>query len=453
MTILSLATLACGAALTLLLLWTAAVSRGEQEPRATRLALLGALLGAAIYGVAGLLRFAGDESVQAILVALPGVGLALWALPLPGPRHAHAEATTRIDERTVLFSRMVLEPGTPRFDAYYAEFPAHRAPDDRWRAKPGLLDAAATHAHRWAFGAAAASFAAVEPLRTLVDGEPAAERVDCDPADMARFLKGWAVQLGAITAGVTELRDEHWYAVIGRREPYGADARLPHTHALVFTVEMDKTLLDAAPGSPAIMESAAQYVRAGVIAVQAAQLLRSLGWSARAHIDGDYRVVCPLVARDAGLGEIGRMGLLMTPELGPRVRLAVVTTDLPLAPDAPTRDAAVLDFCTLCEKCADVCPSAAIPHGPRVDVDGVLRWQIDQEECFTYWCIAGTDCGRCVQTCPYSHPDNLLHRLVRRGVDRSAPFRRAALWMDDAFYGRRPPSRELPAWIAQDVQG
>ena len=48
--------------------------------------------------------------------------------------------------------------------------------------------------------------------------------------------------------------------------------------------------------------------------------------TARAHIDGNYQVIAPLVARDAGLGTIGRMGLLMTPELGPRVRLAVVTT-------------------------------------------------------------------------------------------------------------------------------
>lgn len=71
--------------------------------------------------------------------------------------------------------------------------------------------------------------------------------------------------------------------------------------------------------------------------MQLAEFMRSIGYPARAHIDGSYRVVCPLVARDAGLGEIGRMGLLMTPELGPRVRIAVVTTDLPLVPDGTRR--------------------------------------------------------------------------------------------------------------------
>ena len=89
-------------------------------------------------------------------------------------------------------------------------------------------------------------------------------------------------------------------------------------------------------------------------------MIRSLGYPARAHIDANYRVVCPLVARDAGLGEIGRMGLLMTPGPGPRVRLAVVTTDVPLVSDERLRDDSMIDFCTRCKKCAEVCQPDAI---------------------------------------------------------------------------------------------
>ena len=76
---------------------------------------------------------------------------------------------------------------------------------------------------------------------------------------------------------------------------------------------MDKQALDHAPHGPVVMESAQQYLSAAAIAVQAAAFIRRLGWPAEAHIDGNYQVICPLVARDAGLGEIGRMGLLMTP--------------------------------------------------------------------------------------------------------------------------------------------
>ena len=38
------------------------------------------------------------------------------------------------------------------------------------------------------------------------------------------------------------------------------------------------------------------------------------------------------------------MGLLMTPRLGPRVRIAVVTTDLELLPDKATPDASMIDL-------------------------------------------------------------------------------------------------------------
>ncbi len=55
-----------------------------------------------------------------------------------------------------------------------------------------------------------------------------------------------------------------------------------------------------------------------------------------------------------------------------------------------------------------------------------------------------------MSVCPYSHPDNLLHRLVRRGIRHSALFRKAALQLDDAFYGRVPPPQPLPDWLDLD---
>jgi len=39
--------------------------------------------------------------------------------------------------------------------------------------------------------------------------------------------------------------------------------------------------------------------------------------------------------------------------------------------------------------------------------------------------------------CPYAHPDNTAHDVVRWAIRRSGTARRAALWMDDLFYGRR----------------
>jgi len=58
-----------------------------------------------------------------------------------------------------------------------------------------------------------------------------------------------------------------------------------------------------------------------------------------------------------------------------------------------------------------------------------------------------------MRTCPYSHPDNLLHNVVRAGIKRSALFRETALKMDDFFYGRVPvPAADLP-WLNPTGEG
>ena len=131
----------------------------------------------------------------------------------------------------------------------------------------------------------------------------------------------------------------------------------------------------------------------------------------------------------------------MTPALGPRVRIAVVTTDLPLISSSANLDPEVIDFCRKCEKCAVVCPGQSVPYGVEKEIDGVKRWQINSESCYTYWCIAGTDCGRCVIVCPFSHPDNWFHRLTRFGIKNSMIFRRLAMPLDDLFYGKKPKPR------------
>jgi NAD-dependent dihydropyrimidine dehydrogenase PreA subunit len=125
----------------------------------------------------------------------------------------------------------------------------------------------------------------------------------------------------------------------------------------------------------------------------------------------------------------------------------VVTTDLPLLPDGRRPDPSMLDFCTICQKCARNCPVQAIPFGPRTEVDGALRWRIDQEVCYRYWCVAGTDCARCVAVCPYSHPDTAWHNVIRWTAHRSGLARRAILHLDHLFYGARPQQGPAPAWL------
>lgn len=425
--------------------WT---SWREHEPRAATILFMAAVALPALYLGVGMSDFDGQPMVAGVLLGATLLLALVFGVPSGAPRLKGDDTPRgRIDERDIMFSRALLRPGSEQFREYYATRPEKKALDDVWREMPGLMQPGSSSYHRLAFSAADASFTTIERLRPFVDGEPDELRADLSAGEATGFVKRWVRKLGAVSVGVTELEDYHLYSTVGRGPDWGKPVTLDHRYAIALTVEMDKTALEHAPLAPTVMESAQQYVDSGVIAVQLAEFIRRLGWPARAHIDGNYRVVCPLVARDAGLGEIGRMGLLMTPELGPRVRLAVVTTDLPLVPDGRRRDATVIDFCAKCKKCAEVCPSDAISMEGRVDIEGVRRWRIDSESCFTLWNTIGTDCARCMAVCPYSHPANWMHNLVRWGVRSSGRVRTMAIKGDDVLYGRRPAPRPVPDWV------
>jgi epoxyqueuosine reductase QueG len=59
------------------------------------------------------------------------------------------------------------------------------------------------------------------------------------------------------------------------------------------------------------------------------------------------------------------------------------------------------DFCDYCGRCIRTCPGKAIPTDKTM-VDGVLRYQIKQEQCYEKWRSLGTDCGICLSSCPIS---------------------------------------------------
>jgi ferredoxin len=424
----------------------AIVSLREKEMRAAAVSFGFSASGFALIFAAGL-PFSTRLAIVAILGMTAAALAAAALLPFGRIKFGNQVPVQRFDERDIMFARARLKPGTPEFESYYAMRPQNRVSDDLSRSKPGLLSQEGQEAEPFLFASAQAGSELTEALRGCVEGPVADIKQSLPPARMTSFIKNLARYYGAPDVGVTELRSYHIYTHIGRGEgAYGAPVLLEHKYAIALTVEMDFRMIAGNPAAPGVVESIKQYVEAARVAIQLANYIRRLGHPARAHIDGNYRVIAPLVARDAGLGEIGRMGLLMTPRLGPRVRIAVVTTDLELVPDLPSRDTAVIDFCTVCRKCVDNCPVHAIPFGGREECDGVLRWRINPDTCYRYWCVVGTDCGRCMTVCPYSHPDSTIHNLVRWGIRNSGFFRRAAYRMDNLLYGRKPSSHGRPAW-------
>ena len=127
-------------------------------------------------------------------------------------------------------------------------------------------------------------------------------------------------------------------------ESWGQEIEVEHRYAIVFAAEMSREMIAPAPHSPSPVESMHKYVDGAVIANQVALFVANLGYSATSNHLSHYDGLMVPLAVDAGLGEVGRLGYLMTKEFGPRQRLSAVTTDLPLVPDGPV-DIGVHDFC------------------------------------------------------------------------------------------------------------
>jgi reductive dehalogenase len=194
--------------------------------------------------------------------------------------------------------------------------------------------------------------------------------------------------------------------------------------------------LKQAPLLPEILESTAKYVETAKIAHIITNYIKLLGYEARAHFDANYQVACVPVAKDAGLGEVGRLSILIHPTYGPCMRLSVVTTNLELQETA-SKNHHIEDFCDICKKCADNCPSNSIPYREKPFERGFPHWSIDMESCYTFWKRTGTDCGICIRVCPYTKPDTLIHRLARFYISRNPINQRIALFLDNLLYRRK----------------
>ena len=202
--------------------------------------------------------------------------------------------------------------------------------------------------------------------------------------------------------------------------------------------------------SPGRLASAAVgngYSRMAFTACTLAEFLRELGY--RAIPAGNGTGLSIPMAIDAGLGELGRLGLLMTPKYGPRVRLAKVITDMPLIPDSPIRFG-VTEFCESCMLCAEHCPSDAITDGPRTwegkspsNNPGALKWYIDSEKCYDY---NGFSCSNCKRVCPFTKPNNSwLHQLIRKTIEtKISPLNKLMVRLDQASgYGQQLQNSEF----------
>jgi hypothetical protein len=224
------------------------------------------------------------------------------------------------------------------------------------------------------------------------------------PEEMSREMKEAAKIYGADLVGICEL-DRRW---VYTHERDGCAVEIPpdYRYAVVMAIAMDPQGIKASPEYASAVAVGVGYSRMAFTIACMAEFIRHLGYQAIPM--GNTTALSIPLAIDAGLGELGRNGLLVTPEYGPCVRLCKVFTDLSLTSDRPIAFG-LGDACADCRKCANACAVRAISTDPvpsfevacRSNNPGVLRWHVHHDRCYGFWTENGQDCASCIAACPF----------------------------------------------------
>jgi epoxyqueuosine reductase len=188
-------------------------------------------------------------------------------------------------------------------------------------------------------------------------------------------------------------------------------------------------------GDPTLARTIARYARGQDYHVflrkklrRLAAFVRGLGPGVRARVLSDVEPVLERAwAARAGLGFVGKNGLVITPGHGSYQLLGEVVTTLELVPDTP-----IAERCGACTRCLDACPTGAF----------VEPFVLDPRRCISYWTIEVDaappedlrdaigehvfGCDDCQEACPYN-------KTAPPAETATAPFRPLAQWAEHSL--------------------
>ncbi len=295
----------------------------------------------------------------------------------------------------------------------------------------------------------------------------ATQPLELDLTELRERIRGWASECGFQQVGVTgvtlaedEARLQRWVA-LGRHGSmqymarYGAararPAEIVPGTVRVISVRMDYLPPEARDADEVLQDASLAYVSRYALGrdyhkvmrrrlAQLAERIREQSASAGYRVFVDTGPVLEkALARDAGLGWIGKHTNVIQQKSGSWFFLGEILTDVPLPLDTPAAN-----HCGSCRACLDVCPTQAI----------VAPYELDARRCISYLTIESREaiplefrqaignriygCDDCQLVCPWNKFARLSGESdfrVRHGLD--APKLTAVFaWSEAEFLSR-----------------
>jgi epoxyqueuosine reductase len=270
----------------------------------------------------------------------------------------------------------------------------------------GDLQIVARQSSRKCPGSAAAFQAAYSHPELL---PVAKDRIQSTAKEFAAEASAFALSHEADAIGIAPMNPLYVFEGYTINEPWVIILALAHNYEQLKQVPSDET------NGAGVTDVGEQYARGTRASYALANWIRSQGYNANAYPGPSASallLIPPAIA--SGMGELGKHGSIISRKFGAGVRLAGVTTDMPLVATAPDRFGSD-EFCKTCQVCTRECPPGAISEHKQL-VRGVERWYVDFDKCIPYFAESAS-CGICIAVCPWTRPDvrpKLLATMARR---------------------------------------
>lgn len=311
----------------------------------------------------------------------------------------------RYDERHTMFSRARLKPGTKPYQDFYQTHPHLKKGDDALRGMDFMQNIRKSQTFKDTFLPLIDNDDnLIKAYHKITEEKPVSKQQK--PIDKTQ-IKALLKSFGAVDSGIVRLQEHHYYSHHGgvndvlNLDNYGHAIKARYRSAIVYLVSMDEKAMRRAPHFEEMLETKNGYHAVANIGTRLTLYLKALGYPTLLQSEAFHLTPLVPLAYDSGMGEIGMSNHIIHPQYGDRIRLGAVLTDLDLTPDQPI-DFGLEAFCAQCGLCLINCPNQAIKHKKRW-VNNRQFYQFDEQSCFKMFKTSGTDCGVCIQSCPFSY--------------------------------------------------
>jgi ferredoxin len=203
---------------------------------------------------------------------------------------------------------------------------------------------------------------------------------------LTRALKLRAAELGISATGVAEYDPKYTY--VEHRDKQVGD------RVVICALENDWEATQIAPSTQTEKAKLWCNMELQRRMGELQDFLVSHGYRARVHRN---ELVLLHYAVEAGIGQLGLNGQVLTPHAGSRCRFQSLITDAPLLIDSP-QDYGIPKICDACQICVRRCPAGAITFKRRYH-RGVEKAKINTARCAPTLAKAH-HCAVCIKVCP-----------------------------------------------------